>query len=713
MGVATSTATEITAGFVNLSRLVDPRSVAIIGASDRPGSLGARSVANLLDHSDFTGTTYLVNRAKPSIHGLSCYPSVRDLPEAPDVALLVVPATQTLPVLEDCAARGVGYAIVFTSGFGELGEEGKHAEARMAQIGRDSGMRVFGPNSPGLCNLNRRLGLMFSPSFHLDQRPGPIGLATQGGGIGRCFLQAMERGVGVGLWASTGNEVDLTVADFVRHFADSDDITVIATAVEGIKNGPAFVSAALHAAERGKPVIALKVGRSEYGARAVASHTGSMSGAAEVNSAVLRQIGVVEVDDLDELIDTASLFVRKMPTGRERVAVYGFSGGGCALAADGVGNVGLELSTFSDETLDIVRRVLPDYAAITNPVDATSDILTRPEIGHESLRAVADDPDVGVVLYPFPCDYEELTEQIGASIAQVQREVDTPILPVWMSDRLGGGYRELVEGGLVPVRSVSGATRALRRWVERGRWSVEHGWRPLPVSNAYGELLSVTEPAAKHLLSRHGVPVPESGVATSADEAAALAERIGFPVVLKVVSAQITHKTDVGGVVVGLGDSAEVRAAFRRIEASVAAACSGIATDGMLVEKLAPAGIDVLVGVTRDPVFGLVITFGLGGVLVELFRDVARRLLPLTLDQARALVAEPRCAALLGGVRSAAPSDVEALAHLLTAVSTFVESNADAIHELELNPVRVMPQGQGVLALDAVLVSAATAEVMQ
>lgn len=702
MGSPSKTATSAPA---DLSRLVDPASVAIIGASDRPGSLGARTVANLLDHSDFTGRPYLISRTKKMIHGLPCHESVLALPEAPEVALLVVPAAQTLDVLADCAAKGVSYAIVFTSGFGEMGAEGKRAEAEMARIGREAGMRIYGPNSPGLCNLNKRIGFMFSPSFHLDQRPGPIGLATQGGGIGRCFLQAMERGVGVGLWASTGNEVDLTVADFVRYYADADDIEVIATTMEGVKDGAAFADAALYAAERGKPVIALKVGRSEYGARAVASHTGSLSGAAEVNSAVFRQFGVVEVDDMDELIDTAALFTRKRPTGREKVAVYGFSGGGCAMAADSVGNVGLELATFSEKTSTVLRETLPDYAAIANPVDATSDILTRPEIGHESLRAVAEDPEVGVVLYPFPCDYEELTGQIGASIAAVQRETETPILAVWMSDRLGAGYDELVEGGLVPVRSVRNGTKALRRWVERGRWTQEAGWRPLGGGAAGDKRVTLTEPDAKERLASYGVPVPASGIARSADEAVAAAERVGYPVVLKVVSADITHKTDVGGVAVGLADADAVRAGFTRIRADVAAARQDAHVEGILVEAMAPAGVDVLVGVTRDPVFGPVMTFGLGGVLVELFGDVARRLLPLTRDQARALIDEPRCAALLHGVRGGAASDTEALADLLVAVSRLVEADGGAVEELELNPVRVLSAGQGVVALDAVLVT--------
>lgn len=694
----------------DIGRLVNPRSIAIIGASDRAGSLGSRTVSNLLDHSDFRGETYLINPGRTELRDRPCYANIRDLPAAPDVALLVVPAAQTLTALQDAAERGVSFAMVFTSGFGEMGEEGRAAEAEMLRISRQSGMRIYGPNSPGLCNLNTRLGMMFSPSYRVDQRPGPIGLATQGGGIGRCFLQAMERGVGVGLWASTGNEVDLTVADFIRYMADADDITTIATAMEGVKDGQAFIDAALYAAERNKPVVALKVGRSEYGARAVASHTGSISGAVEVNSAAFRQAGVVEVDDLDELIDTAALFARKRPTGAEKVAVYGFSGGACALAADAVGEARLEMATFAPETLEQLQKTLPSYAAFANPVDATSDILTNSDIAYDSLKAVADDPSVGVILYPFPCDYAELTQGIADDGVRTQGETDTPIVAVWTSDRLGAGWSSLVEGGLVPSRSVKRAALAIRRWIERGRWETqtrEAGWRPLPSDSARPEArFTLNESAAKSLLARAGVSTPSGVIVHSANEARRVAELYDVPLVAKIVSADIAHKSDVGGVIVGLSSPDQSAAGYEQIISAVGEAAPRAQIDGVLLEKMAPAGgTELLIGVTRDPIFGHVMTVGLGGVFVELFRDVSRRLLPLTPAMAREMLMEPKCAALLTGYRGKPAVDIDAVVEILLAVSQFVSTHADALEELELNPVWVGPKGQGALALDALLVS--------
>jgi acyl-CoA synthetase (NDP forming) len=590
-----------------------------------------------------------------------------------------------------------------------MGEAGRLAEADMARIATESGMRIYGPNCPGLCNLNKRLGFMFSPSFKVDQLPGPIGLATQGGGIGRCFIQGLERGVGVGLWASTGNEVDLTVADFIRYMADADDISVIATAMEGIKDGNKFTDAALYAAERGKPVIALKVGRSDYGAKAVASHTGAISGTAEVTSAVFRQVGVVEVDDIDELIDTASLFARKRPTGAEKVAVYGFSGGACAMSADAIGEAQLELAAFSPETKSRLVAILPDYAATDNPVDATSDVLSNSKISYESLKATADDPSVGVIFFPFPCDYAELTDAIAHDIVRVQSEIEIPIVASWMSDRLGSGYQTLVQGGIVPNRSVRRASKAIRRWIDRGRWeqNFRKGWRPMgrAQSAASQTTISYSEYHAKELLRGSGIAVPDGALASTVEEAVAIAARIGFPVVAKVSSAAITHKSDIGGVVVGIKDAEALRDAYVRL-LSTGRQAAGKSLDGLLIEKMAASGgIEVLVGVSRDLIFGPFLTFGLGGIYVELFKDVSRRLLPLTRHMALEMIQEPKVARLLKGLRGRPPADISALADLLVGVSDFVTHHADAILELELNPVWVGLEGQGVRALDAVLVT--------
>jgi len=694
-----------------LHRLFNPRSIAIVGASDKPASIGARTVENLLVHSRFDGEVFLVSTSRAEIMGRRCWKSVRELPATPDVAVVVVPAAAAIDVLEQCAARGVGFAVVLTSGFGETGDDGAQVEARMREIAAASGMRIYGPNCPGLCNVNARLGMTFSPSFPHDLRPGPIGIATQGGGLGRNIMQAMERGIGVAMWSSSGNEVDLQVADFVDYMADADDIRVIVTLIEGIKDGARFIRSMQKAAARGKPVVALKVGRSEYGARAAASHTASITGSAEVNSAALAQLGVIEVDDIDELIDTAWLLARQLPGESDRIAIYCGSGGAAALTADIVGQHGVKLAAFAPETTAALAAKLPSYASLANPVDTTTAPLSQPGLFDATLLDVCRDPNVALVVVPVAIDYGNVTADTARAIVRVQRDSPVPVVPIWMSDRLGEGFRILAEGGIVPAKTVGKAVKAIRRWLDHGRWRARArrlDWTPWPTLGRplpAAEPLRLSEGEAKAWLASAGVPVPRSVLAVDRDAALAAAREIGFPVVAKVASREIVHKSDIGGVEVGLADEAALAAAWDRIHAAVRRHAPAAAVEGLLVEAMAPrGGVEVLVGVSRDPVFGHVMTFGLGGVFVEVFKDVSRRLLPLTPADAEAMVREITSFVLLDGARGRPKADLAALLKLMLAVSDFVGVHADAIDEIDLNPVWVGAAGQGVLALDAVIV---------
>ncbi|MDP9912502.1 acyl-CoA synthetase (NDP forming) [Variovorax boronicumulans] len=695
----------------DLSRLINPRSIALVGASDREGSIGERTLTNLLTHSAFSGDVYLVNPTKSEIRGHRCWPSVAALPDTPDVAVVAVPASGVLTVIEECAARGVAFAVILSSGFGEAGAEGEREQQRMKQIAERSGLRLYGPNCPGLTNVNGRLGLTFSPSFPHDLVQGPIGLATQGGGLGRNVMQAMERGIGIGLWASTGNEVDLQVADFIHYMADAPDIKVIVTLLEGIKDGPKFVAAVQRAAANGKPVIGLKVGKSEYGRRAAQSHTASLTGSAEVNSAVFRQFGVIEVDDIDELVDTAWLFARAMPVAQDALGIYCSSGGTAALAADAVGSAGLTLATFTPETTAVLRAKLPDYAAIDNPVDTTAMVLSDKTVVETTLGCVANDANLGLTIVPIALDYGETTTRMADNIINAQKGCAAPIVPIWMSDRLGEGYQRLVAAGFAPPRSVGKAISAIQRWVDYGRWKRANPdiqpitLAPLAAPLGEGATRSLSEVQAKQLLRDAGIALLPNALATTGDEARALADRMGYPVVAKIASQQIVHKSDIGGVQVGLQDGAQVAAAWRDIMASVAKHQPEATIDGLLVEKMAPrGGVELMIGVTRDPVFGHVMTFGLGGIYVEIFRDVTRRLLPIGPRDAAAMVREMRCFPLLDGARGRPAADVAALEALLVRISDFVVRHADRIEEMDLNPVWVGAKDEGAMPLDAVII---------
>lgn len=699
----------------DLSLLCSPRSVALVGASDDPGSIGGRALINLLQHSDFTGDVMLVNPKRETVAGMRCWPDVVSLPVTPDLILVSVPAVHVNTTLRQAAARGVPFAIVYTSGFGEAGTAGRQLEDEMRSIVAASTLRVYGPNCPGLCNINERLGFTFSPSFQHDLRRGPIGLATQGGGLGRNVLQAMDRGLGIGLWCSSGNEVDLQVSDFIAHMADADGIEVIVTLIEGIKDGRKFVRAVQRAGGNGKPVIALKVGRSAYGQKAAMSHTGSLTGSAEVNSALFRQLGVIEVDDIDELADTAALIARaRPPKTRRDIAIYCSSGGASALTADMVGQAELKLAQFAPATTQLLGDSLPSYAAIGNPVDTTTAVITNPQLIDKTLLAVCEDPSVSLVLFPVTIDYGDVTIKVAESAVRVQQQTDVPIVPVWMSSRRGEAVEVYARAGMVPVGSVGKAVKAVKRWLAWAEWVAQQtpgsaAFEPLllrmPHGTPEGTTCTLNEHDAKALLRTAGIALPASGVARTADEAVQLAQRIGYPVVAKLLSAAITHKTEVGGVVLDIAGDDALREAWSRIHANVARHRSEVTIDGLLIEAMAPAGgVETLVGVSRDPVLGPVLTFGLGGVHVELFRDVTRRVLPLSRREAEAMVREIRAFPLLDGLRGRPKADVPALVDLLLKVSGFVAAHATQIDEMDLNPVWVGPMGQGACALDAVIV---------
>jgi acyl-CoA synthetase (NDP forming) len=694
----------------DLSLLVAPRSVALVGASDKVSSIGGRATDNLLHHSRLEGPVYLVNPYQDTVAGIKCWPDIAALPEVPDVVVVAVPAASVLPVIEQSESRGVRFAIVLSSGFAEEGDAGRVLEEQMTAIAARSGMRIYGPNCPGLCNMNRRVGLTFSPAFKDDLLGGPIGLATQGGGLGRNIVQAQDKGAGVGLWCSPGNEADLQVADFIAYMTQVPEIKVILALMEGIKSGPRFVQAAQQAARAGKPLVVLKVGRSDYGVKAAQSHTASLTGSAEVNSTVFRQLGAVEVHDVDELVDTGWLLSRGRAKG-DAIAVWSASGGTTALTADMVGTHGLRLAEFSPETLARLAQLLPSYAAINNPMDTTTAILSDDTLVESTLRAVCDDPGVSAVLLPLSIDYGAVTHRLAESVVRVQENSPVPIIPIWMSMRIGSAYSVYADAGMAPIHGLEKAVRAVGRWlsyrncVSQNSGSSVTTFEPALLSRPAlaGPGSTLSEPHAKAALAACGLPVPAFRVASSAVEAAAALTEVGAPAAMKIASPDILHKSEVGGVLLGVTNPDEAADAFQKMTQCVAQAAPAARIEGVLVERMAPhPGVELIIGLSRDPVFGPMITCGLGGLDAELFRDVSRRMLPLDREQAEGMLAETRSYALLVGSRGRPRRDIDSVVSLLVKLSeNFLQ---EEWFELELNPVWVGASGEGVLLLDAVLV---------
>ncbi|WP_456389688.1 acetate--CoA ligase family protein [Profundibacter sp.] len=683
--------------FPDLNRLIAPQSVAVIGASDRAHSVGCEALINLSQHSDFTGEIYPVNPKRDTIMGLKAYPNMASLPDGGvDVAMVCVPADRVLGALRDAADVGTRFAVVFTSGFAETGEEGKLIEAEMQVIARATGMRIYGPNVPGLSNINRRIGLTFSPVFKDDKMGGKIGLVTQGGGLGRSFIQASERNIGIGLWASTGNEADLQLGDFIHHMAHDPDISVIAVLAESLRDGPRFLTAAQAAAKAGKPIIAMKVGQSEYGVKATQSHTAAMAGSAAVTSALFRQHGIVEVNDIDELIDTAALFARAGIRKRKGICVYSFSGGTGALAADMVGSAGLTLAEFAPETVAALKNIAPSYAAVDNPVDLTTAVFTIKDMNRNCLELAAKDPDTDIVLLPTPANYGGITDLAAADVIALAGG-DTLFVPVWMAGYDAKGYTALNEAGINPFHSLGKAAKAMKRLIWRGNWQAGDAPDAHPASALPEGALD--EAAAKTFLAKAGIPTPRGDVATGASEAATLANSLGYPVVLKALVPGLLHKTEAGGVAIGLADAAAVRAAWGAMEATLAAQDITLKR-GLVEQMVTQSGTECVIGLHDDPAFGMVLSFGLGGIFVEAIGDVTYRSVPIGPAEAARMIDDIRGHALLGPLRGRKGVDKAALADVLVAVSKL--GVPGRIAELDLNPVLAGPDG--VIALDALIV---------
>jgi acyl-CoA synthetase (NDP forming) len=706
--------------FADISHLVRPNRVAVVGASDRPGSLGYSTYNNVRNNSVIAGGAVPVNPRYETVLGDRCYPLVSDIPgDQIDVAIILLTADRVLEAVKDCATAGVRHLVVLSSGFSETGAAGREQQEEMVRVAHSSGMRVYGPNSPGLANIADRVLLSMSPVAGSDVTSGPVGLVTQGGGIGRALMQWMDRGLGIGLWCSPGNEADLDIADFVQHMVEDERIRVIGAVVEGFSEGRKFLDAARRARAAGKPIVILKIGRSEYGQKTAASHTASIAGNDAVASAVFAQYGVVRVDDVDELGEALSVFSNALAvTDRDvtRTCVYSFSGGTASLAADLVGSAGLTLATFEPATLAALTARAPAFGFVDNPVDLTTKVFTDGDLNRSVFKLICDDPNVGSVLFAVPADYGQDTVDVCADAVEIARSTGTLLIPVWMSPRRGGGYQVLQAAGLTPIDGVYRAVQALRRFAEwrDGAPDAPAGRAPepqaeeqqaeeeRPAESTSDRALSYTQ--AKRLLSAAGVRVPLESFATSAEEAAEAVEWIGTAVAMKLSAPGLIHKTEVGGVRVGVRGGAEAAAAFEEMTSPGRLARFGLASDGVFVQEMLTEGLDLLVSAHGDEVFGPVLTIGAGGVDAEIDRDVAHLAIPF---DDRELVQALRALRLwphLAGFRGRPGCDLAVLARAARGIADAYMSESSSVAEIEVNPLRVIATVAGTTcsALDIV-----------
>jgi acyl-CoA synthetase (NDP forming) len=694
-------------------RLFNPRSVALIGATDK--SRWSWSIFGNLALHGFAGPVYLVNPRGVPVHGQDSYARIADLPQPVDLAFVMVPTSAVLGVLAEVADAGIPSVVLLTSGFAEVGEDGAELERQVVDLARRRGLTILGPNGNGFINAAARITPYGLP---IDDPllGGPVGVVLQSGALASSVLTfAQTRNVGVSLLVSMGNESMVSMTDVIRYLIDDDATRVIALFIESVRRPDEFIALAREALAKGKPIVAIKVGRSQTGARVARAHTGSLVGDDAVVDAVFRQHGVIRVDCLEDLIITAGLLAATGPLPGNRVGFVTASGGASEIIADRAEDEGIEIPEFAPETVERLRQVVPEFAATQNPVDVTGYILVDRNLLRNALTAVHDDPSLDALVVvtdlprTLPADPTLIIDgfrQTGALIRRSAKPIVvmgntlTDITPVGRDVAGQTGFPGVLGG-------IHHGLTALGRAV---RWSQVHraalagsveappaAASPLTVPGEPG--VSWSEYRASAFVAEHGIPVVPGVLAADPIAAAEAANALGYPVVVKLAADEIEHKSDIGGVRVGLRDPAEVMAAF----ADVVGAGREVGADvrGALVQPQRSGGIELLVGIVTDPVWGQVLAVGLGGVWVEILRDTAVLVLPVDRDQIRHALRSLRGAQLFDGPRGTEKADLDAVADAIAAAAALAGRLGDRLEALEINPLLV--RGSQVEALDTLI----------
>lgn len=693
-----------------IARLLRPRSVAVIGASADPAKTAGRPVAYLVKHG-FAGAIYPVNPRSASINGLRCYADIASLPEAPDVGIVLLGAARAHEAVRELAARGTAAAIVLAGGYTEVGEEGA---ARQAELKQAAGaMRLLGPNTIGLVNLTDNITLSASGALEIDDLPaGNIAVVSQSGGIlGSLLSRAAARGIGFSKLVSTSNEADLELADFVEHLAADAATKVIALYMESLRNPDKFRAAALRAARAGKPVVAFKVGRSDQGARSAASHTGALAGSDRMYDALFRQCGVIRAQTFADLLDipaALSACSGRVLKGR-RVAILTSTGGAGTLVADSLGVAGFDAPPPDAATAATLRALQSGGQAALdrNPIDVTLAGL-QPGLLRGAIAALLASPTYDAVVVIVGSSALAMPELMAGAIEASLPASDKPVL-AYVSPHAPQVLRVLSLRGVPAFGAPESCTAALAALLQYAQATPAMQTAPVPT----GEIIAIGEPPAgsldesqaKDLFARFGVPVVRERIVRNAAEAEAAARDLGGKVVLKLLSRKITHKSDVGGVAVGVS-AANVGERLAAM-ASTVQSRAGIAAEAFLVQEMVSGGTEMILGLHRDTL-GTAVLVGMGGVSAELLRDTSMRMLPatggLSRDEAEAMLRELKTWPLLDGYRGRAPADVAALVSAIVAFSCLAAQLGTRLVEAEINPLFVLDSGAGVRAADGVVV---------
>lgn len=699
----------------SLKYLLYPRSVAVIGASRKPGSIGQLLMEQLI-HNGYTGVVYPVNPNAESVMSVKTYPSVLEIPGAVDLAIIAVPAAMVAKAADECGQKGVRAIIVISDGFRERGPEGAAREAELREIVLGHGMRLVGPNCMGVINTDPSINM--NATFSRIYPPeGNVSFLTQSGAMGLVILDyARNVNMGISTFISVGNRADISPNDMLLYWEQDPQTRVILLYMESFGNPRNFSRIARRVSAR-KPILVVKSGSTEAGSRAASSHTGAMATPDIVSDALFRQAGIIRINSVEELFDVAMLLANQpIPRGR-RLAIVTNGGGPGIMAADACVRQGLSLAEFSEETLVALKSVIKRDISIHNPLDVTAG--AGPVEFEGILKVLAKDPGVDAALAMFIPATEAGIDEMQAAVSHAAvafQRLDKPMLACFIGQkgvqrRLASGKR-FVPAYLFPEEAIVALAKAVEYGeMVRQRKGIITTFKGIWCTEAQEIIKEVMQRSSRRpiwlsaeeiarLLACYGIRFVETVIARTPEEAVETAARIGFPVVVKLHSSTITHKTDVGGVALDIKSEAEVKKAFKDIKTKLAAIGRADEMEGVTIQRFVTGGVEAIVGVTQNPTFGPLIMFGLGGVYAELFKDIALRLHPLTDLDARELINSIKMVKLFEGFRGAPPSDKAALEELLLRLSVMVEDVRE-IAELDLNPVKVMPQGEGYWVVDA------------
>ncbi len=712
-----------------MDALFHPKRLAVVGATPRLGF--AHNIHRSILRAGYQGEVFGVNPRYDEVLGSPTYPTVDAIPGGVDKAIVVVPSHLVLNVLEQCEAAGVKAANIITSGFGEQADDAAHdRQNQIREFTQRTGIRVVGPNCLGLISTPASLIAKSGPYTKVHE--GPISIVFQSGLLAySAVIPPQDRGIGFTYIVTTGNEADLDSTDFMRYYIESDRTKVIGAFIEQFRDANKLIEVAQLAAEREKPLVVLKIGRSEGGRKAAMAHTGSMVGSDEIADAVMRQYGITRVYNLDEMTETLAAFHSRLPKGPGLGTIF-VSGGAGGLVSDLSQDLGISLPALAPETVEKLNNVIPEYGTVGNPLDTTGQAATQPEITEGSLVSMAEDPNIHTVIYgqAFPSRID-LDTPVGKVLKSMpERYPDkTFFIMSLVTGVVQSGIRNDMEpvepttdwGGVPFLQGAENSLKAVRALI---RYSEFQRNRKAGLIGTTAEASSIAEQAralvrasngkplveraAKELLALYDIPVTRETLATNADVAVAAAGEIGYPVVLKIESPDIAHKTEAGGVLLNISSDQAVRDGFDQIVASAKAYDPDATISGVLVQEMVSGGREMILGMTQDSTFGPAVAVGLGGIFVEVLKDVALGVPPISETAGRDMLDRLRGRAILDGVRGSAPADVDALLGLLGGFSQLCIDLRDDVAEIDINPLLVFDEGQGARVVDCLIVPAAT-----